>query len=217
MKRILCFGDSNTWGNMPGLGTRYPKDVRWTGILAKELGEEYEIIEDGLNGRTTVYDDYFVDYRNGKKGLGYSLCANAPIDLVILSLGTNDLKYTDAIGTYKGVEELLHFMTAAEVVCKYPTSGGMIFPDGLKVLVVSPIALHKDIAVKRPESAVADKYEESTRFAPYFCAVAERRGAYFLDAAMYAVPSEKDCIHMDVESHVSLGHGIAEKVRSIFA
>ncbi len=175
------------------------------------------MIEDGLNGRTTVYDDHFVDYRNGKKGLGYSLCSNAPIDLIILSLGTNDLKYTGAIGAYKGIEELLHFMTAAEVVCKYPTSGGMIFPNGLKVLVVSPIALHKDIATRRPESTVADKYEESIRFALYFQTVADQRGAYFLDASLYASPSEKDCIHMDPDSHSRLGCAIAEKVIEILA
>lgn len=217
MKRILCYGDSNTWGNMPGFGTRYPKDVRWTGILARELGEEFEVIEDGLNGRTTVFDDPYMDFRNGKKGLGYSLCANSPIDLVILSLGTNDLKYTGAVGAYKGVEELLHYMTAAEVVCNYATSGGKIFPNGLKVLVISPIALHQEIATRRPESSVFDKYGESVKFGPYFKAITEKYGAYFLDAAQYAQPSETDCVHMEPDSHERLGYAIAAKVSEIFS
>ena len=103
MKRILCYGDSNTWGNIPADGRRYPADVRWTGVAAKLLGDGYSIIEEGLNGRTTSFDDYYVDCRNGRKGLGYALCAHAPIDLIVVSLGTNDLKYTGAVGSYKAV------------------------------------------------------------------------------------------------------------------
>ena len=110
MKRIMCYGDSNTWGNIPGVGTRYPEDIRWTGVVSGLLGPEYTIIEEGLNGRTTSFDDYYVEYRNGRKGLGYALCAHAPIDLIVISLGTNDLKYTGAVGSYKGLDELLRLL-----------------------------------------------------------------------------------------------------------
>ena len=69
MKNILCFGDSNTYGFVPGVGTRYDRDTRWTGRLAKALGSDYYVIEEGLNGRTNAFDDPvdFDDTKNGKK------------------------------------------------------------------------------------------------------------------------------------------------------
>lgn len=57
MKSILCFGDSNTWGWNPGNASRYSLDQRWPGLLMKELGPDYYVIEEGLSGRTTVCDD----------------------------------------------------------------------------------------------------------------------------------------------------------------
>lgn len=214
MKRILCYGDSNTWGHIPCAGTRYPEDVRWTGVVSRLLGEDYAIIEEGLNGRTTTFDDYYVEYRNGRKGLGYALCAHAPIDLMVVSLGTNDLKYTGAVGSYKGLDELLRLIENADA--NYPAAMSKIFPNGTKILVVSPIHLHKDIATLRPESSITDKYEESTKFAEYFRRIADAHGAYFLDAARYAEASIRDCVHMEADSHKALGQAIAAKIREIF-
>ncbi|MFR5760773.1 MAG: GDSL-type esterase/lipase family protein [Oscillospiraceae bacterium] len=136
MKRILCYGDSNTWGNIPADGRRYPADVRWTGVAAKLLGDGYSIIEEGLNGRTTSFDDYYVDCRNGRKGLGYALCAHAPIDLIVVSLGTNDLKYTGAVGSYKGLDELLRLIEHADGC--YPAAGCSIFQTASKSLSSPP-------------------------------------------------------------------------------
>lgn len=214
MKRILCYGDSNTWGHIPADGNRYPADVRWTGIAAAALGSEYLIIEDGLNGRTTTFDDYYVDFRNGKNGLGYSLSADAPLDLIVISLGTNDMKYTGAVGSSKGLDELLRIITNANAFC--PMTGDSVFPQGVKILVISPIHIHSRIAELRPESSIADKYAESVNFARYFRPVAEKYHAWFLDASQYAQPSVKDCVHMEEESHKSLGIAIANKIKEIF-
>ena len=92
MKNILCYGDSNTFGFIPVSGKRYSIDERWTGILQKLLGNEYRIIEEGLNGRTTVFEDPSKAGRNGKAYLEVCLESHKPIDLIIISLGTNDLK-----------------------------------------------------------------------------------------------------------------------------
>ena len=92
MKSILCYGDLNTWGYIPGTGERYPHDVRWTGVLKQTLGVGYHVIEEGLNGRTTVWDDPLMDGRNGKEYLTPCLASHAPLDSVIILLGTNDLK-----------------------------------------------------------------------------------------------------------------------------
>jgi lysophospholipase L1-like esterase len=93
MKVILCYGDSNTWGYDPHTQERFSSRVRWTGVLARQLGEEYHMIEEGLSGRTTVWDDPVEGlHKNGKNYLLPCLESHQPIDLVILMLGTNDLK-----------------------------------------------------------------------------------------------------------------------------
>lgn len=215
MKRVLCYGDSNTWGYMPGLGTRFPADVRWTGVAASLLREQCILLEDGLNGRTTVFDDPYTGFRNGKKGLGYSLCSQAPIDLLVLCLGTNDLKFTNVIGAKKGLEELLR-QIALDDAC-FDAAMIPIFTQGPKVLVISPIPLHPDIATLRPDSSMAGKYADSAQFARCYQAVAEARGMYYLDAAQYASASPVDCVHMDAQSHQRLGRAVAEKIRGILA
>lgn len=92
MRSIMCYGDSNTWGYNPATGSRFSRDGRWTGVLRQELSDGYEIIEEGLNGRTTVWNDPIEGYKNGKEQLIPCLETNKPLDMVIIMLGTNDLK-----------------------------------------------------------------------------------------------------------------------------
>ena len=91
MRRILCFGDSNTYGYSPD-GQRYEEDSIWPGVMGKMLGDRFEVIADGKNGRTIAFDDPYMEGCNGMRDIEASLEANAPLDLVILMLGTNDLK-----------------------------------------------------------------------------------------------------------------------------
>ena len=91
MKHILCYGDSNTHGYIPG-GGRYDDDTRYTGILAKLLGSDYRIIEEGLNSRTSSFDDPFEPYKNGMDCLVPCLDSHKPLELTILMLGSNDMK-----------------------------------------------------------------------------------------------------------------------------
>ena len=84
MKNILCYGDSNTWGCIPGVLKRHDAQTRWTGIAAKELGADYNIIDDGINGRSTVWNDPANQCRNGLEGLGYALYRAKPLDLVVV-------------------------------------------------------------------------------------------------------------------------------------
>ncbi|HHX37431.1 MAG TPA: lipolytic enzyme, G-D-S-L [Clostridiaceae bacterium] len=91
-KRILCYGDSNTWGYISGTGERYPTFVRWTGVLSQELGDTFQVVEAGLNGRTTVFDDSVALGRNGFRYLHVTMASAAPLDAMIIWLGTNDCK-----------------------------------------------------------------------------------------------------------------------------
>lgn len=93
MKSILCYGDSNTWGYDPTKnGERHNYENRWTTILQRELGGDYLVIPEGLNGRTTVWDDPTKCNVNGKDYLLPALESHKPLDLVVIMLGTNDLK-----------------------------------------------------------------------------------------------------------------------------
>jgi hypothetical protein len=92
MRTVLCYGDSNTWGYEPATGNRFPEDVRWPGVLARELGNGFRVIEEALNGRTTVREDPVEEYKNGKDYLRPCLESHRPLDLVIIALGVNDLK-----------------------------------------------------------------------------------------------------------------------------
>ena len=109
-KRILCIGDSNTWGYIPGSGERYEKNVRWTGKLAQTLGENYEVIEEGMNGRTTAFTDKI---EPGTAALDYlypCLISQFPLDYIIVMLGTNDTKTRYGVNTVEigyGLGEVL--------------------------------------------------------------------------------------------------------------
>lgn len=210
--RVLCYGDSNTWGYVPGTGDRQPEDVRWTGICQKELGDGYTVIENGLNGRTTVYNDHFTDYLNGKQGLPYALNAQKPLDLVVLMLGSNDMKFTGAVGAATGADELVRMLINADGIYR---NSKPVFPNGPKVLLVAPPLIAPEINTLFPDSSVYGKAGETTRFAVLYENIAKNRGVYFLDAALYAQPSLTDCVHIDAESHARLGKAIAEKIRTI--
>ena len=212
MKNILCFGDSNTWGYIPGSGVRFDASIRWTGVCQTLLGDSYILLEDGLNGRTTVYDDPCNVYSNGKKSLGYSLLSQKPLDLVVLCLGTNDLKFTNAVGAANGVDALVRIIMGAETIFN---ASQPVCSEKPRVLLMAPPHIAPEIDERMPDSAVAAKAGESFRFAQLYDQVAKNRGAGFLDAAMFAEASLADCVHIDAASHQRLGRAVADAVREI--
>lgn len=210
-KRILVFGDSNAWGFIPGIGTRYEKDSRWPGVLSGLLPDSIEIIEDCISGRTTVFDDPCDGLRNGKSALGYVLNAHAPLDMVILNLGVNDLKFTNAAGSARGLEELIRLTKNADHF--FPLPGvAQHFPETKELLVISPVLLHPRISELFPESELASQYEESKRLSLCYRSICRLNGVHFMDAAESASPSVIDCIHMDAAAHKVLGAAVAAKI-----
>lgn len=212
MKKILCFGDSNTWGFIPGSGQRYPAHIRWPSVLAEILGPDYEIIEDGISGRTTVWDDPLAPYRNGLEGLGYGLLRAKPIDLVVLMLGTNDLYHTNAFGYYRGLSRIARRIMGAQ---EYYHDSSSVFKKEPKLLLVSPVTLHRDIGKLRPELNLDGQYEESCQFARYTKQLAEELNVPWADAAACAVASEVDGLHLSPEDHRALAEMLAEKIRIV--
>lgn len=210
--KVLCYGDSNTWGFTPGSGVRFEKDSRWPALMQKELGNRYEVVEDGIIGRTTIYDDPVNPYRNGLTGLGYSLQTHCPIDLVVLCLGTNDLQFTNLAGVIRGIKELLRTLKNANAIF---TGSTVLFRTEPKILLVAPPALHDDHDKMRPDTAMCGRVEDSRRFGEVFRQIAPAYGAAFVDAAEVAQASAVDCIHMDADSHRRLSALVAAEVRRI--
>lgn len=209
MKTILCYGDSNTWGYNPDGSGRYPKHIRWTGVLQQELGESFDIISEGLNGRTTVWDDPVRgEYRNGKKYLLPCLHTHKPIDLVILFLGSNDLKpqfNVSSIEIAQGVEMLVNIIKKSE------TGPNMTSPEIL-VIIPPPILIpdevkHMDYLIPEYEKAV----EKSKQFTEAFTNVLNGQ-CYLIDSSKYIKTSEVDGMHLDPESHTILGKKLAKYI-----
>jgi len=212
MKKILCFGDSNAWGFTPVTGERYPKDVRWPGVAQAILGDGYFIIEETLPGRTTVHDDPYRMLMNGKDALGCALLTWSPLDMVIIALGTNDLKFTTAVGAARGAQTLVR--NAKRCDEKYD-SFVTVFPAGPKILLASPILVGGNVAGVNPGTLFPDGHAESRLFARHFKRVAAEEGVAFIDSAKYGWPSDKDCVHMDPEAHRAMGEAMAKKIREM--
>lgn len=205
--RILCYGDSNTWGYIPGTSKRYPVGVRWTGLLQKKLGEAYEVIEEGLNSRTTDLDD---PKHLGKNGLVYlrpCLETHDSIDIIILMLGTNDMKERfnrEPEQIANGIEELLKMVKlfSIEEETQMP-----------QIILVSPPLIDESV------DGVKDKYlgagEKSKKLAKLFDQVATKYNCKFVDMAKYVSPSKEDGYHLEPESHQKVAEVIYNEVKTI--
>jgi len=206
MWEILCYGDSNTWGYNPHTMDRYPRDVRWTGVLQRELGLDYHVIEEGLNGRTTVWDDPIEGYKNGREYLIPCLETHKPLDVVVILLGTNDLKHRFSLTAFDiaaGAGVLV------DVVQKSQAGRENRAPE---VLLIAPPPLGKLSDFTQMFQGGVEKSKELGRF---YKAVAEEKGCHFLDAGQILVSSEADGVHFDPEGHKALGQAVAQKVREI--
>jgi lysophospholipase L1-like esterase len=206
MRTILCYGDSNTWGYAPATAERYSRDTRWTGVLRQELGDGYFIIEEGLNGRTTVWDDPIEGYKNGKEYLIPCLQSHKPIDLVIIMLGTNDLKMRFSVPAYDIANGAGVLVDTVQKSDAGPDEGSP------KVLLVAPPPVAK-------LTEFAEMFEgadaKSRRFSEHYRRVAEEYECEFLDALEVIVSSDIDGIHFEIGEHQKLGKVVAGIVRRI--
>lgn len=207
MKTVLCYGDSNTYGYNPENGMRFAEDVRWTGRLKSMLAGTCDVIEEGCNGRTTERDDPFEEWKNGYTFLKACLNSHKPIDLVLIMLGTNDLKtmfHASAEDIASGAEKLAR-----------ETKSFLALKQGYEpeVLLISPILIGEGIA----SGPFAYSFDESAiprskEFAALYQAAAERVGCAFFDAATVADPSSIDFLHMDAENHAKLADGLHKEI-----
>lgn len=213
-KRILVFGDSNTWGWNP-VNTLKPPLVRWsdeeryTGVMQRELGDGYTVITEGLNGRTTVWDDPIEEYRCGKAQLIPLLDSHAPLDLVVILLGSNDLKRRFCV-TPRDIAEGAGLLAAKTM--------GQVddFRDCRpRVLLICPPRLG-EVGKTHFAPVFGGNEEKSTMLAPYYKEMADLHGVHFLNADEIVKSSEADGLHWDVDQHEKLGKVLAAEIEKIF-
>lgn len=207
-KTVVCYGDSNTWGYIPGTPKeRYPYSVRWPGVLQGLLGPGYRIVEEGLSGRTTVHDDPIEGQlsvnKNGLKTIGMVLDTHSPVDLVVIMLGSNDLKMRYSLPARdiaSGVELLVRTARDNEF-----GPGQRSWPD---VLVICPPAIMDKEDV---HGAVFRGGGEKSRELPeWFAKMGQKADVPVLYAGDYAASDPLDGLHWSAESHKALAVAAAD-------
>lgn len=209
--KVLCYGDSNTHGQKPDRTGRHEPNVRWTGQLQNLLGDKYYVIEEGLGSRTTNLEYDRKPGRNGKTYLAPCLHSHDPLDIVMIMLGTNDLKIeyrrsSEAIAD--AISELI------DAVGMYGETKTGKIP---KIVIISPIEID-DQAPKFSElytgSYDRESAVESKKLSKAIKNIAEEHEAIFLDAATVARAGE-DGIHIDEISQKPLAELVAKTIKSL--
>lgn len=224
--KIMCYGDSNTWGWIPVVNgfptTRYASNIRWTGILKQELGDQYQIIEQGLNGRTAGVDDYAngLDSSltndlnlNGGPTLLPILKSQLPLDLVVIMLGTNDVKSYLEQTPEQVAASVEKLVTMVNDSVQKETE--WLEYEAPKVLLVAPVPV-----IEGQSPVVNDMFEggdkTSAQLAGLYAEVARVTGAEFFDAATLVPAADGvDGVHLSPEAHNKLGKALSEKIKSM--
>lgn len=212
MLQILVYGDSLTWGIVPGTRQRLPFNQRWPGVMERALlsaGHEVRVIEDCLNGRRTAWEDPFKPGRNGRIGLEQRIEVNSPLALVVLALGTNDFQSMHQLNAWHSAQGLA---TLVQAIRQAPIEPGMPMPG---ILIVSPPP------IQEPKGPIAPKFEgargKCAGMADVYSTVATELGCGFFDAGTVAKTSPIDGVHLDGDQHERLGLAMADLMERMLA
>lgn len=204
-KVILCYGDSNTWGAIPVTIQRYPIDVRWPGVMQNILGNDYEVISEGLCGRTLVAANPEKPRHTGITHLDAILRSQRPFDLMTIMLGTNDVKTIYGLSA-KDIAQ--HLEQTLEFIKNKLEEFGTL----PKILIICPALVTKP-KDKEIEDLMKPGIEIFKELPDLYKKVAEKYNCLYLNASDYVSSSEIDGYHMSAESHKILGGIIAEIIK----
>lgn len=208
MKTILCYGDSNTWGYIPASNQeRHPYHVRWTGLMQSMLGPDCRVIEEGLNGRTTCFDDPTWPGRNGYASLQGVLDSHFPLDLVIVMLGSNDAKRIFPGQPYACGR-------AVELYAKMIRGGGYGPGKGdPEILIVAPILIRPSVVSDSFDPAASVAF--TRRLGEVYRRYAAAQNVHFFDAAPVTDADDADGLHMNPQGHRLMAEALCGKAREI--
>ncbi len=208
MKAILCYGDSNTWGYIPASDEeRYPRSVRWTGLLQESLGPDWHVIEEGLNGRTTCFDDPTWPGRNGYATLFPILESHFPLDLVVIMLGSNDAKHIFPGKPYACGRALELYVKQIRGHGYGPGKGD---PE---ILVISPTLVKPCV--------VSDSFDPMTsaaftkQLADVYRRYALALKVHFMDAAAVVEADDADGLHLNPDGHAVFARALQKEILRI--
>lgn len=199
--RILCYGDSNTFGYIPGRGGRYDRHTRWPGRLQELLGSAYQVMEEGLCGRTTAFEDMTEPGRNGLDRIREAVERSRPLDVLVIMLGSNDCKAqfgASAAEIAGGLEQVAAQARGGEA-------------SGFRVLLVAPAAMTDRVM----HSGFGSEFDQrsikvSKELAEAYEALAGKCGCDFLDGSKVTQVSEIDGLHLDAEGHGRLAEAVVK-------
>jgi len=212
VKHVLCFGDSNTFGTVDfAVIDRFDLQKRWTGLLASDLGPEYRIIEEGMPGRTTAFDDPLREFRSGRKYLAPCLSSHRPLDLIIVMLGTNDLQMrfsASAVDIASGIEILVDLIRKAGV-----GPGGGI-PE---ILIVAPPPIGAIDPVEEP--CWAGAIQKCLQLPAQYERIAKQYQCHFVNSQEILTTGDlgRDGLHLAESGHVKLARLLGQKAVNILA
>jgi lysophospholipase L1-like esterase len=205
MKKILCYGDSNTWGCSPADSTRFDEKVRWPMVMGSILGDNYTVIEDGLNGRTVLNLSPVNSPANGIESISSVINLYTPVDIAIVSLGLNDVFIGEDVTLAEisdGMEEILGIIRDSHA------SGGLKIPE---IIIMAPPEFNTGIDGAQffelqinKLKGLPDTYRE----------LSSKTNCIFFNASDYVRGSILDGSHLESDSNILLGRKIAEFIIS---
>ena len=213
MINILCFGDSNTWGYDPETQTRFSKKIRWTGVLQKLLGTNFNVIEEGLNGRTTNVNEkeehdlgYFRPCRSAMDLLSILIETNSPLDLIVVMLGTNDLK-TNFNQSPQIIAKNMRLVCESIISNDYFQSKSLILVAPSHINENSPNLLDSFIGTTSASQSFANSYKK----------ISDDLNLIFLDASESVKTNEIDGLHWDAIQHSDFANSLFNKIKKVFS
>lgn len=209
-RRIVCFGDSNTWGFDAKTMGRFPEGVRWTSLIAKLLGDEFQVVEEGLSGRTSVVDDPLFEGLNAFNYIHPCLMSHAPLELVVIMLGTNDTKERFHLTAYNIAQGIARLAQKAK-----NTPAGQNGTN-TKVLVIAPPPIGKEYFDKEVGKSMGKGCDgKSEEFPMYLNELLQIQGTEFLDTKGIVSMNKIDYMHLDEQGHEILARLVLNKIKNI--
>lgn len=210
-RRVLCFGDSNTWGYIP-TGGRYDEHTRWPMRMGELLGGGWTVVEEGFNGRTCVYDDPVEGgYKSGLNYLPPCLMTHNPLDLVLIMLGTNDTKCRFSLTPMTIGQSMMQLVRAVKLY------GMNAAGDPPRCMIVAPAPILDNLMETRHAECFGEQaIAVSKGLGPELNRVSKLLRVDFFDAAPHAEVSPLDAVHWTAEGHRRFAAAMADKLRDMF-
>ncbi|MBQ3425244.1 MAG: SGNH/GDSL hydrolase family protein [Clostridia bacterium] len=208
-KRILCFGDSNTYGYIP-TGGRYDEHTRWPMRMQDVLGMGYTIIEEGFNGRTCVFDDPVEGgFKSGIDYLPPCLMSHNPLDAVIIMLGTNDTKVRFGMTPMTIGQSMMQLVRTAKMYAINEAG------ETSHIIVVSPPKVLDNLMSTRHAECFGEQaIAVSAGLSRELRRITKLMRCDFFDAEPHSEVSQLDAVHMTERGHLLLGEAMAAKIKA---